>query len=224
MSPILEQNLNETIELETNGDLPRADTELEPVLQDSSEQAQTILYSDPWIRRSDQTSNFPSVDDDRSNKEKLVHYEGRLYYRSISPSSHDHAMNQRSNVSHSIDKDIEYVESRLRGQTAISLPVTRLTHCTSDETLQQTRTTSTQANHIHVIPVTPYEHSSKCQTQQKYSDVSNFSPNDETNESVAKSVSTKSNSIVTTNRNGSVKTVKNRTEKLKDQKAAKTLR
>jgi hypothetical protein len=118
---------------------------------------QSIKPNDPWIRRCDQQR--PSL---------------------LSTSDECLPQHQQPLIN-SIDKDIEYIESRLRGQTSSSLP-------NSNETNWRR---SSNRTHTQSMPQRP---SNKELTSQK------------------------------SQTNASVKTVKRRLEKVKDQKAAKTLR
>jgi hypothetical protein len=126
---------------------------------------QSIKPNDPWIRRCDQ-------------QQKFIQYEKRPSLLSTSDECLPHHQQPLIN---SVDKDIEYVESRLRGQTTTSLP-------NSNETNWRRPSNRTYTQSM------PQKPSNKELTTQK----------SQTNESV--------------------KTVKRRIEKVKDQKAAKTLR
>ncbi len=93
-----------------------------------------------------------------------------------------------------IDKDIEYVESRLRGQTTVSLPNAHTTNI------------NFRRNYSN----------NQQQISQKYLNKNN---KQQTNGTI-----TSRKLTITTEKNENVKTVKRRIDKMKDQKAAKTLR
>jgi hypothetical protein len=135
---------------------------------------QQINASDPWIRRSDQPSIY------NQNKFQI-----RPAILSISDDCLSQQQQHRQPLITSIDKDIEYVESRLRGQTTVSLP-------NSHSIIWRQSSNQTCTNN---------------QSQPKYPNTTNKEP-----------------SASKPQINESVKTVKRRVEKLKDQKAAKTLR
>jgi hypothetical protein len=187
---------------------------------DSSDQSKPILYADPWIRRCDQplSSNHLS---DQDHRQKTIQYETRLYYHSLSSTSDEHiSQQQRQPLLNNIDKDIEYVESRLRGQTTVSLPTSHSTTYTRDASWRR----HPQKN------LTPNSSSANDQQQQtrlvhqKYPTTTNTQQINETDASTPKLSQQKSLTLPSINTNGSVKTVKSRLEKMKDQKAAKTLR
>ena len=216
-----EQNVTESIELQANGNVSlvngRADS-----THESSEQTKSLHYADPWIRRCDQPLLIQSSYAQERSQQKSIQYETPLYYRSLSSASND----QPSQVHHQplpsgIDKDIEYVESRLRGQTTMSLPASHLAHCADEESW---RRPAPRSNFIRVLPILSYDCPQAQHVSQKYSSLSNVKQPDDVAASSQKSTLQKSQVLITSNRNGSVKTVKSRIEKMKDQKAAKTLR
>jgi hypothetical protein len=119
-----------------------------------------------------------------------------------------------------IDKDIEYVESRLRGQTIVSFPASRSTNYTHDINWRRTH----NPNYTNVLISSLNDQQQTRHINHKYL---NTQQSDETIVSSSKLTTQKSStpvSTTTTTTNGSVKTVKSRIEKMKDQKAAKTLR
>lgn len=170
---------------------------------------------DPWIRRVDQPMSNDSINVDRA--EKSVQYESRPYYRSLSSTSddypcHHHHHRQATFPTTNVDKDIEYVESRLRGQTTVSLP-TKHSRCFTDPISWTTLTShppfplvsSTNENE-QITPI--YQQTSLTIEKQTNN-----------NEKISSTTTPSKSSTYE-----SVKTVKRRIEKLKDQKAAKTLR
>jgi hypothetical protein len=194
---------------------------------DSSEQNKTILYADPWIRRCDQPSSIEYIYNQQQQQQrpKSIQYETRLYYHSLSSTSDDHlSQQQRQPLLNNIDKDIEYVESRLRGQTTVSLPTCHSTNYTHDVSWRR----HLHQNFINVLSSsTDHQQQQQKQTRlvhQKYSSTPNTQQINETSISPPKLMKQKSSTPISTNTNGSVKTVKSRIEKMKDQKAAKTLR
>jgi hypothetical protein len=191
-------------------------------ISNSPEQHKPMLYADPWIRRCDQPL---SIDDicNQDHRQKSIQYETRLYYHSLSSTSDDHlSQQQRQSLLHNIDKDIEYVESRLRGQTTVSLPASHSTNYTHDVGWRR----QPQQNFINVLP-SSNDQQQQQQTHlvhQKYLTPTNTQQINETSISPPKLTTEKSSTLMSTSTNGSVKTVKSRIEKMKDQKAAKTLR
>jgi len=196
---------------------------------DSSEQNKPILYADPWIRRCDHDHQASPIEylynrDQQHRRQKSIQYETRLYYHSLSSTSDDHlSQQQRQPLLNNIDKDIEYVESRLRGQTTVSLPTSHPTNYTHDVSWRRHQP---HQNFINVLSSSSNDQQQQQQQQtrlvhQKYSNTSNIQQINETSISSSKLTPQKS---VSTNPNGSVKTVKTRIDKMKDQKAAKTLR
>lgn len=175
ISPTIDQNLTDTYSLVNNDKLCPTNS-----IQESTEQTKSLLSDDPWIRRCDQSSIRP-------------------YYRSLSSTSDECLTQQhRHLLINTVDKDIEYVESRLRGQTTISLP-----NCTSNINFQRL----SNRNYLN----------NQQQISQKY-----LNP-------IAKQQNNGSTTKLTTTTpkcqtNEGVKTVKRRIDKVKDQKAAKTLR
>lgn len=123
-----------------------------------------------------------------------------------------------------IDKDIEYVESRLRGQTTVSLPASHSVNYARDASWRRHHP---HQNFINVLSSNdqqqqqPPPQQQTCPAHQKYSNTQQIN---ETSMSTPKLITQKSATPISTNTNGSVKTVKSRIEKMKDQKAAKTLR
>jgi hypothetical protein len=218
---ITDRTLTDSISLKTNSKIclgnGRANT-----IADSSDQTKPILYADPWIRRCDQplSSNYHPDQDDRP---KSIQYETRLYYQSLSSTSDEHLSHQqRQPLLNNIDKDIEYVESRLRGQTTVSLPASHSATYTRDGSWRQ----YPHQNFMHVLlsPNDPQQQQQTRLVHQKYPTTTNTQQINETNISTPKLNQQKSLTPSSVNTNGSVKTVKSRMEKIKDQKAAKTLR
>jgi hypothetical protein len=185
------------------------------------------LGIDPWIRRSNQQVSSESVyDRPVQHRQKSVQYETRPYYRSLSSNSEEYPcqqQHQRQLFPNHIDQDIEYVESRLRGQTTVSLPPNHsTTRYTDDISWQRLSSSRPYAN-----PLLPSANHQQ-QTHLKYP----TSVNKPTiiNEKIASPTATTAAVAATatvvpkTPVHESVKTVKSRIEKIKDQKAAKTLR
>ncbi|MCC6156309.1 MAG: hypothetical protein IT367_21260, partial [Candidatus Hydrogenedentes bacterium] len=183
-----------------------------------------ILYADPWIRRCDDPSSINSMySQAHQQRQKSIQYETRLYCHSLSSASDEHiSQQQRQPLINNIDKDIEYVESRLRGQTTISLPPPRHSaNCTNDSNWRQiskqncvdplVSSSNDKQQSVHIANQTC---PSTMSTQKR----------NEVNAATSKPSTQKLTTSISTSTHGSVKTVKNRLEKMKDQKAAKTLR
>jgi len=195
-------------------------------IRDTSEQNKSIIYADPWIRRCDQPSSIDYVcnqeQQQQQERQKSIQYETRLYYHSLSPTSDEHlSQQQQQPLLSTIDKDIEYVESRLRGQTTVSLPTSQSAHYTHDGSWRR----FPRQKYMNVL--SPSSNDPQQSTQlvhQKYPNTTNIQPINETTSPCSKSITPKSAIPISINTNGSVKTVKSRMEKMKDQKAAKTLR
>lgn len=210
----------------TNG---RPDSNYDCVEQKS----RATLYADPWIRRCDQPSSMESIYAQERPRRKSIQYETRPYYRSLSSTSNDlhpsrHLQQHRDDEEQkscqpllgNVDKDIEYVESRLRGQSTVS-PSASMTYA-PDVTW---RPASSQ-NYTTVLSTSPSNDPLQASSgnDQKYPSASQAKRADEIGESPSKSSIGKSQTMNSSTTNGSVKTVKSRVEKMKDQKAAKTLR
>ncbi|CAF1103607.1 unnamed protein product [Adineta ricciae] len=181
----------------------------------------TSPYADPWIRRCDQPSPIDFLlKQNQKQRQKSIQYESRLYYHSLPSTSDDHIsqqQHQRQLLLPNIDKDIEYVESRLRGQTTVSLPSS---HYSRDP---PTWLRLPHQDYINVLSSSsddPHQQQADVPVHQKYP--CTLQSND-TAVTPIKSVTSKASATVSTSTNGSVKTGKNRMEKIKDQKAAKTL-
>ncbi len=159
---------------------------------------------------------------DQDHRQKSIQYETRLYYHSLSSTSNEHiSQQQRQSLLNNIDKDIEYVESRLRGQTTVSLPASHSTTYTRDVSWRQ----HPQQKFSHALPSANDQQQQQTRlVHQKYPTTTNTQPINETDVSPPKLNKKQSLTPVSINTNGSVKTVKSRMEKMKDQKAAKTLR
>lgn len=196
---------------ESNGNSASVDHQIETENGELFPRNESNVYNDPWIRRSDKLLNVSLSNDDRPSKNRPIEYEGRLYFRSVSSSSHEHFSKQRTKLTSTVDKDIEYVESRLRGQTSLSLPVVRLNQCGNEETFQRDKTQVNQIDDDKQV-----SHENLCQRSTTNIEINE----NRTKPAFSKSTSVKGNNV----RDGSVKNVKNRAEKVKDQKAAKTLR
>lgn len=177
---------------------------------------------DPWIRRQDQPlANEPMVDPDNQCQQP-IQYEIRPYYRSLSSTSDDFSPRQqsesheqqqtKSSFNNNVDKDIEYVESRLRGQTTVSLPPQHSTSYTNEISWSKLSSNSRYANPL--LSTSNHSHQEQQQTVQMHQTYSTTSNKPIVNDKIS------SKTLTTEN----VKTVKRRIEKLKDQKAAKTLR
>ena len=214
ISPVV----NDSFSLKNNGKISLANGRPD-TMYTSSDASKSMLYADPWIPRSDQplSSNLVYNDDQR---QKSIQYETRLYYHSLSSTSDEHlSQQQRQPLLNNIDKDIEYVESRLRGQTTVSLPASHSNSYTHDVNWRR-------RPRLNVMDISPFS-SEQRQTprmHQKYPTISQSESTNETNLSLPKLVVQKSLTPTPISTNGSVKTVKSRMEKMKDQKAAKTLR
>lgn len=185
VSPVLEQNLPAKVSLQ------------------NIEQDKAPSSNDPWVRRYDQSISIESI----SNPEQISHqrrrsiqYETRPYYRSISSASDDCLSPQaRQSLINAIDKDIEYVESRLRGQTTISLPNAHSTAFTQT---------------IHWRPI----------STRTYPNIPNESKYSTANRSDLNGTTISAKALLNQHKKESVKATKRRIDKMKDQKAAKTLR
>ena len=168
-------------------------------MQKSIEQNRTFSVIDPWVRRCDQSICKKSISlpsEQQVPRQKLIQYETRPYYRCLSSTSDDCPSPQhRQPLINSIDKDIEYVESRLRGQTTISLP----------NAYNQT--------------------SNWRQTSNRNSpNVTSFNEPKDFNTNIKVQMNGTNVSPKASMKFRSVKSSKRRAEKMKDQKAAKTLR
>ena len=173
------------------------------------------LSIDPWIRRSNPQVSNESVDEHQEqHRQKSVQYETRPYYRSLSSNSDDYpCQQQRQLLPHHIDQDIEYVESRLRGQTTVSLPTHPSTRYADEISWPRSSSNRPYANPL----LTPSHDQHQPQTPQKYLASAVSKP---TSSEKLVSPAAAAKSPVQEN----VKVVKRRIEKIKDQKAAKTLR
>ena len=169
----------------------------------------TSLYADPWIRRCDQPSPIDFLlKQNQKQRQKSIQYESRLYYHSLPSTSDDHIWQQQQQgqpLLPDIDKDIEYVESRLRGQTTVSLPTTHSTTFAHENTWRR----SSNRNYPNIL-------SSNDPPPNRKS--SNLNPKQSSNDAIS---ANKANKTPT---NENIKPNKRRIEKIKDQKAAKTLR
>lgn len=191
ISPIIDRNLPENKICLINNQTS--------TIRESNEPNKIIPSIDPWVRRCDRLVSTESIPNhEQLHRQKSIQYETRPYYRSLSSTSDD-CLSQlhRQPLVNIIDKDIEYVESRLRGQTTISLPNTH------SKTYNQTINWRQVSNRSYP-------------NEQKYS---NTNSKVQTNGTVLSSKLS-----VTSQKKESVKTVKRRMDKMKDQKAAKTLR
>lgn len=211
--------MNDPLSLKNNGKMSLANGRPD-AMYTSSDQGKSMHYADPWIPRSDQPlSSNPFHNDDQ--RQKSIQYETRLYYHSLSSTSDEQLsqQQQRQPLLNNVDKDIEYVESRLRGQTTVSLPASHSNSYTRDVSWRRRA-------HQNLIDISPLssEQRQNSLMHQKYPAMPQTQSNNESNLSSPKSPIRKSLTPMPTNTNGSVKTVKSRMEKMKDQKAAKTLR
>lgn len=179
----------------------------------------TSASNDPWIRRHDQPKSNNSVSNQDIHQKNMIEYETHPYYRSLSSTSDDYpthqdhhhqAQEQKSLSNTMVDKDIEYVESRLRGQTTVSLPANHSTSFKNDISWSRV---STNSRFAHNSPSTSNHSQTQQKTQihQKYAMPGNRTVN---NSKIPTKTATNEN----------VKTGKRRIDKVKDQKAAKTLR
>ena len=182
----------------------------------------TSLYADPWIHSCDQPSPIDFLlKQNQKQSQKSIQYESRLYYHSLPSTSDDHIWQQQQQgqpLLPDIDKDIEYVESRLRGQTTVSLPSS---HYSRDPPTWLRLPHQDYINVLSSSSDNSHQQQADVSAHQKYS--CTLQSNDTTVIPI-KSVTSKASATLSTSTNGSVKTVKNRLEKVKDQKAAKTLR
>jgi len=178
-----------------------------------------ILYADPWIRRCDQPISLDYIRTE-NQRQKSIQYETRLYYHAVPSTTSSERLSQQQqqcqSLLNSIDKDIEYVESRLRGQTVVSLPSSHSNNYSHDVNW---RRHTPEQNFIQNIRSTANEH--KYLSNQINDTASSTTTT--TTTPVPQKLSPQK-SAATLSANGSVKTVKSRLEKMKDQKAAKTLR
>ena len=217
MSPTSDHHLTDSFSLKSNGKLCLGNGHADGT-RETIEPAKSMPSSDPWILRRDLPASTESMCDYEQQRPKSVQYETRPYYRSLSatsddyPCQHQHQQQQQQQqqlqpLLNNIDKDIEYVESRLRGQTIVSLPSNHASDYTPDAHWQRL------SNRQYKSPLS----SSSQPMHAKYSTGTN---KPYSNEPVTPTKSSTDKSQV----NESVKTVKRRMEKMKDQKAAKTLR
>ncbi|UJR15781.1 hypothetical protein I4U23_002714 [Adineta vaga] len=200
ISPISDQNLTNSFCLSNNnGKIPLVDPHLNLIEDALEQQTRLVPSTDPWIRRCDQ-----------EQCQKSNQYETHPGYQSLSSASedclaHPHQQNYRQIIINTIDKDIEYVESRLRGQTTVSLPATHSTMYTHENNWRR----SSNRNYPNVLS------SNDRQINRKFSNITN---KQSSNEAISSNKSTAKSQI-----NENVKPNKTRIEKMKDQKAAKTL-
>ncbi|CAF0907148.1 unnamed protein product [Adineta ricciae] len=211
ISPTIDQNLADAYLLSNNnGKLSLINDHSNPI-QDTLDQTKSLPSTDPWIRRCDQPLSTESVCD-QEQCQKSTQYETHPCYQSLSSTSedclshHHHPQQQtyRQILINSIDKDIEYVESRLRGQTTVSLPTTHSTTFAHENTWRR----SSNRNYPNILSSNdppPNRKSSNLNTKQSSNDA----------------ISTNKANKTPTNEN--IKPNKRRIEKIKDQKAAKTL-
>lgn len=193
---------------------------------DTPEQTKTISSIDPWIRRCDLPQSTESIDDQQQPQQlKTIQYETQPGYHSLSSTSDDclaqqhHQQQQqpRHLLINTIDKDIEYVESRLRGQTTVSLPGSNSTNYTHDVSWRR----PSNRNYPNVLSSLPSnDHQQMRHVNQKYSNIIN---KQQSNGTIGSTKSTTTTTQKSQN-NECIKTVKRHIEKVKDQKAAKTLR
>jgi hypothetical protein len=211
ISPTLYENLPNSYSLTNNGQISLANGHTS-TFQESSEPTKTILSDDPWIRRCDQSLSTESISNqEQVQRQKSIQYETRLYYRSLSSTSDDClSFQHRQPLLNPIDKDIEYVESRLRGQTTVSLPNAHSANCADDIHWRQ----ASSRNYKNVLSSNKQQ-----QTHQIHSKYSDVNPKQPINGTVGSIKST-----IPSRNNQSIKTAKRRIDKIKDQKAAKTLR
>ncbi|CAF0960921.1 unnamed protein product [Rotaria magnacalcarata] len=191
-------------------------------IHNSSEKTKTILYTDPWIRRCDDPSSMNSMyNQAHQQRQKSIQYETRLYCHSLSSASDDHiSQQQRQPLINNIDKDIEYVESRLRGQTIVSLPPLHSTSCTNDSNWRQIP----KQNCVDPLLSSSNEKQQSVHiANQTCPNTMNTQKRNDINTATSKPATSKLTTFISTSTHGSVKNVKNRLEKMKDQKAAKTL-
>jgi hypothetical protein len=197
-------------------------------VHDGYESSKLGLDADPWVRRPDQPSpiDFILKQGHKQQRQKSIQYETRLYYYSPSSPSDEQLTqqqeHQRQPLLSNVDKDIEYVESRLRGQTTDSLPpASHPAHYSRDGTWLRLP----HKNHANVLsPSSNDQQQLTTSVHQTYLDVASTSQNNDTAACATKAITQKPSTTLSTSTNGSVKTVKSRIEKVKDQKAAKTLR
>ena len=157
ISPTLDQNLSDTYSLATNGKICLVNNRPGTIRESSNGNNKGILSNDPWIRRYDPSYFKQSVY--HHTQPSIIQYETRPYYHSLASTSDDCLSQQhhRQSINNTIDKDIEYVESRLRGHTTVSLPNSHLTNHInwrqiSNESTQEKYSKSTQTNEINPSP------------------------------------------------------------------------
>ena len=139
---------------------------------------ETKANIDPWVRRCDQTLQT-QISYVPNQEENSIQYETRPYYRSLSSTSDECLLQHqqtRQPALNSIDKDIEYVESRLRGRTTISLPTCHSTNFGNDTSWRQASmrnypinialSTSSMSDGRHLIHQTDENYSNRT-SQQK---------------------------------------------------------
>jgi len=229
ISPAIDQNLTDSFSLTNNNGKVCLVNNRPDSFRDTSEQIKAISSTDPWIRRCDQPPSTESLDDqEQAQRQKSIQYETHPCYHSLSSTSddclsqHHHHHHQQQQQQHrqllinTIDKDIEYVESRLRGQTTVSLPTSHSTSYNHDVSWRR----PFNRNYANVLSSLPLNDQQQTRhVNQKYSNITNKRQLNGTVRSTKSSTTTQKSL-----NNESVKTVKRRIEKMKDQKAAKTLR
>ncbi|CAF0848413.1 unnamed protein product [Rotaria sp. Silwood1] len=211
ISPTIDENLTNPFPLTNNGDIGRIITHSSPTCE-SCETTKANSAHDPWVRRSkDPLSNECLYND---AQQKSIQSDIHPYCRSISSTFDDcpiqHQQNRQPFIS-TIDKDIEYVESRLRGQTTISLPTTHSTNYTEAISWRRPPT----RNYTGILSSSNQQQQTPKMKNPHYSNIHN---KQQINGTIRSTQST-----MTSQKCESVKTVKRRLEKMKDQKAAKTL-
>ncbi|CAF0991543.1 unnamed protein product [Adineta steineri] len=206
ISPTIDQNLTDSYSLSNN-----------------NEQIKVIPATDPWIRRCDQPLSTESISDqEQQQQQKSTQYETHPCYHSLSSTSEDclsqqQQQQQNRQLINTIDKDIEYVESRLRGQTTVSLPAPHPTTYTHNNSWRR----SSSRNYINVVPSLSLNDQQPARhLNEKYTIISN---KQSSNGALGSNKSSTTPTTLKSQTNESVKTVKRRIEKIKDQKAAKTL-
>ncbi|CAF0911044.1 unnamed protein product [Rotaria sordida] len=206
ISPTIDENLTDPFPLKNNNELCRIINHSNSTCE-SFETTKINSSNDPWIRRSKDPLSTECIYNEEQQQQQSTLPKIHSYCPSVS-STFDECLIQQQNRQpfiSTIDKDIEYVESRLRGQTTTSLPTSNSTNYTGDITWRR----QPIRNYTNIL--------SSSNQQQKSLQIHNSNINNK------QQINGSFRSTITNQKCGSVKTVKRRLEKMKDQKAAKTL-
>ncbi|CAF2371810.1 unnamed protein product [Rotaria sp. Silwood2] len=220
ISPTIDENLTDPYPLTNNSEICRIITHSSPTFE-SFEKTKVNSSHDPWIRRSKEPLSTECIyNEEQHQQQKSTQSQSHPYCRSVSSTFDDcliqHQQNRQPFIS-TIDKDIEYVESRLRGQTTTSLPTPHSANYTEDISWRRRQPPPPlPRNYTNVVSSSSNQKQQSLKVlNQNYSNTNNKQQIDGTIRSIK--------STITNQKCESVKTVKRRLEKLKDQKAAKTL-